>query len=103
MKHKMMYQQDETKTSNEAPTFRRLVAFALGKLSASKIIIGALVLLLGSGLTSLVAQSSRDNRAPEVPADIAVQAGNKVHFHGFGQGVQIYTWDGASWGAAVPE
>ena len=44
-----------------------------------------------------------DNRAPEVPEDIAVPEGSKVHFHGFGIGVQIYTWDGASWGTAVPE
>src|SRR5206468_4123775 len=28
---------------------------------------------------------------------------NKVHFHGFGVGFQIYTWNGSSWGAAVPE
>jgi len=34
---------------------------------------------------------------------IAVPAGNKVHFHGFGVGVQIYTWNGTSWGTAVPE
>jgi hypothetical protein len=46
---------------------------------------------------------ANDKRAPEVPHDIAVPAGNKVHFHGFGVGVQIYTWDGSSWGVAVPE
>src|SRR4051812_46236865 len=44
-----------------------------------------------------------DNRAPDVPDEIVVPEGNKVHFHGFGRGVQIYTWDGSSWGAAVPE
>ena len=44
-----------------------------------------------------------DNRAPEVPDEIAVSAENKVHFHGFGVGVQIYTWNGSSWGAPVPE
>lgn len=58
-----------------------------------------LVLFLGAGLTAL----AEDQRAPEVPTDIAVPAGNKVHFHGFGMGVQIYTWDGSSWGRAVPE
>jgi hypothetical protein len=50
-----------------------------------------------------VADVGADNRSPEVPADIAVETGNKVHFHGFGVGVQIYTWDGASWGKAVPQ
>jgi hypothetical protein len=54
---------------------------------------------LSAGLTALAA----DQRAPQVPADIAVPPGNKVHFHGFGMGVQIYTWDGSSWGRPVPE
>lgn len=56
--------------------------------------------LLAASATSA---SANDNRAPEVPDDIAVPPGNKVHFHGFGSGVQIYTWNGSSWGAAVPE
>src|SRR2546426_12624445 len=44
-----------------------------------------------------------DNRAPDVPAALVVGDTNKVHFHGFGVGVQIYTWNGSSWGSAVPE
>ena len=71
--------------------------------SANKTTVGALALLLGGGLTALAAGSDNDNRAPEVPDDIAVPVGNKVHFHGFGVGVQIYTWNGSSWGTAVPE
>ena len=59
----------------------------------------ALALTAGSAASALAA----DNRAPEVPYDIAVPDHNKVHFHGFGVGFQIYTWDGASWGAAVPD
>jgi hypothetical protein len=43
-----------------------------------------------------------DHRAPEVPAAITVQEGNRVHFHGFGVGFQIYTWNGTNWGSAVP-
>jgi hypothetical protein len=60
--------------------------------------------LVGLALLAVSAASARadDNRAPEVP-EIAVGATNKVHFHGFGVGVQIYTWDGVSWGSAVPE
>src|SRR5262245_10607165 len=49
------------------------------------------------------AQAGTDNRAPEVPATISVGETNKVHFHGFGVGFQIYTWNGTSWGSAVPE
>jgi hypothetical protein len=59
--------------------------------------------LLLCGTAALAAQGGADNRAPEVPAQIAVPPGNKVHFHGFGVGFQIYTWNGTSWGAAVPE
>lgn len=60
-------------------------------------------LLLLCATAALAAQADTDNRAPEVPHDIAVPAGNKVHFHALGVGVQIYTWNGSSWGAAVPE
>jgi len=69
-------------------------------LSANKAAASALALLLGSGLTVLA--QGNDNRAPEVPDEISVGDTNKVHFHGFAIGVQIYTWDGSSWGPAVP-
>jgi len=59
--------------------------------------------LVTASAASALAGPGNDNRAPEVPADIAVSAGNKVHFHGFGVGVQIYTWDGVSWRGPVPE
>ena len=97
----MMNELNKTKTINETPALHRLGAFGLAALSANKITVGALALLLGGGLAALAA--GNDNRAPEVPDDIAVPAGNKVHFHGFGVGVQIYTWNGTSWGSAVPE
>jgi len=63
---------------------------------------GAAVLLCAAA--ALTAQAGADNRAPEVPNnEIAVEAGNKVHFQALGIGVQIYTWNGSSWGSAVPE
>lgn len=67
----------------------------------SGMVATALAAALGAA-SSARAQGS-DNRAPIVPPDIEVQEGNKVHFHGYGVGVQIYTWNGSSWGAAVPE
>jgi hypothetical protein len=51
---------------------------------------------------AFAAQAGSDNRAPEVPEEIAVGTTNKVHFHGFAIGVQIYTWNGTDWGNAVP-
>ena len=61
----------------------------------------AAVLLCAAG--ALTAQAGEDNRAPEVPSQIAVEPGNKVHFHALGIGVQIYTWNGSNWGSAVPD
>jgi len=97
----MLKDRNKMKTINESPALRRFGLFVWAARSANKASVGALALLLGGGLTVLAA--GNDNRAPEVPVDIVVPAGNKVHFHGFGVGVQIYTWNGTSWGAAVPE
>ena len=95
----MMTEVSKTKTINETPVLRRLGAFVWAALSANKTTVGALALLLVSGLTAL----ADDNRAPEVPdVRLAVDEGNKVHFHGFGVGVQIYTWDGVKWAGPVP-
>ena len=64
--------------------------------------IGAgLITLLGLGMLAATALAE-DNRAPEVPPEIAVDDHNVVHFHGFARGVQIYTWNGNDWGNAVP-
>ena len=60
-----------------------------------------LALVAGSAAFAPAARAN-EGRAPEVPDDIAVDSDNKVHFHGFGVGVQIYTWNGTSWGKPVP-
>ena len=44
-----------------------------------------------------------DNRAPEVPTTIAVGDENKVHFHVYAEGVQIYSWNGSAWVFLAPE
>ena len=44
-----------------------------------------------------------DNRAPAVPAAIQVADGNKVQFHAYAIGVQIYTWNGSAWVFVAPE
>ena len=35
--------------------------------------------------------------------DLQVRAGNKVAFHAFGEGVQIYRWNGTSWIFVAPQ
>jgi hypothetical protein len=67
----------------------------------SGVFSAAVSALAAIGLTAQL--QAEDNRAPVVPSDIQVPDGNKVHFHGFARGVQIYTWNGSSWGASVPE
>ena len=53
-----------------------------------------------SGIPSL---AKEDNRTPDVPANLQVPAGNRVAFHVFAQGVQIYTCDGSAWVFKAPE
>ena len=58
--------------------------------------LGAGLLALAIGLSCTVVSNSRaegtDNRAPEVPTGLAVSDTNKVHFHVYAVGAQIYTW-----------
>jgi len=102
MENIMTNEQNKTKTKNETPALRRLGQSVSTALLSNKTTVGALALLFGGGLTALAAGSGTDNRAPEVPDDIAVTGNYRVHFHGFAVGVQIYTWNGVSWGPAVP-
>jgi hypothetical protein len=46
--------------------------------------------LLWASALSATADPGQDNRAPEVPAALAVPDGNKVSFQGYAEGVQIY-------------
>ena len=59
--------------------------------------------LLVCAAAMLTAQAGTDNRAPEVPDTIKVGDTNKVSFHGFGVGFQVYTWNGVSWGGPIPD
>jgi hypothetical protein len=73
-------------------------------------ILGSVVTSLKSGVAlmlfaaaTLTMQAGTDNRAPEVPESIDVGDTNKVSFHGLGVGFQVYTWNGVSWGGAIPD
>jgi Protein of unknown function (DUF3455) len=92
--------ESKSQTANQLRSLRRLRAVVWTGLSANRIAVALALLLAGS--RTVLADRGTDNRAPEVPSQIAVESGNKVHFHGFALGVQIYTWAGASWGTAVP-
>jgi len=73
------------------------------KNAINRFLVSSLALLILSAFISAARVGRDDNRVPDVPDTIGVPIGHKVHFHGFARGVQIYTWNGASWGSAVPE
>ncbi len=70
----------------------------------------ALTLLLaaaGVALASLpTVRADDNNRAPDLPSPLCdkvqVEAGNKVAFHAYARGVQIYRWNGAAWVLVAP-
>jgi len=71
---------------------------------AVNLVAPVLALLLGACASSSHAEPGNDNRAPEVPAAIQVPGGtNKVHFHAYAVGVQIYVWNESAWVFQAPE
>src|SRR5260221_9309155 len=83
----------------------RIVKQAIGSLGLpnNKTVIFALLL---AGTAPLWADPGNDNRAPAVPAAIQTPGDtNKVAFHVYAMGVQIYTNDSTTyaWGLKAPE
>lgn len=78
---------------------RRLDTFG-GRFGACKLSAAVFSLL---ALTSWAPVQGADNRAPDVPANLKVPEGNRVQFHVFAEGVQIYVWTGATWMFQAPE
>jgi hypothetical protein len=69
-----------------------------------KQMIGSVVLLAIAGL-ALQPSIALASDEPELPAEcssIQVEAGNKVSFHVYARGVQIYRWNGSSWVFVAP-
>ena len=69
-----------------------------------KRVIAVVVLITVAGLAfaSIPAtQAGDDNRAPDLPIPLCekvqVQQGNRVSFHVYALGVQVYRWNGATW------
>src|SRR5262245_29001958 len=65
----------------------------------------ALALLLPALVAPVRADPGEDNRAPDLGAcqNLRVPAGNKVAFHVYAAGVQIYRWNGTGWVFVAPE
>jgi hypothetical protein len=75
------------------------------RLHPRNVTLAALALLLLVPVAPAGAGPGDDDRAPDLGdcQDLQVPAGNKVVFHAFAEGVQIYRWDGSSWIFVAPE
>jgi hypothetical protein len=87
---------------NTSKTTRTTHAFRLHPLN---VMLAALALLLLALAAPVEAGPGHDKRAPDLGEcqNLQVPAGNKLAFHVFGVGVQIYTWTGTSWSFVSPE
>ena len=67
--------------------------------------LAALVLSQLAFVDPASADPGNDSRAPELGnfQNLKVPAGNKVSYHVYAEGVQIYRWNGASWSFVGPE
>jgi hypothetical protein len=67
--------------------------------------LAALALFLLAFVAPAGADPGDDNRAPDLSdyPDLQAPEGNKVAFHAYAEGVQIYRWNGASWVFVGPE
>ena len=76
----------------------------------NKRVIGlvALLIIAGVALTSIpAARADEDIQPPVLPSPtcdtLQAPPGNKVTFHAYAEGVQIYSWNGSSWGFVAPD
>jgi hypothetical protein len=72
----------------------------------AKLITRLFVLLAVATFAAQSARADEGSRAPELPLplcqSIQVEAGNKVAFHAYAIGVQVYKWNGTSWAFVEP-
>jgi hypothetical protein len=87
---------------HSSTTTRAAHAFRLYPLNVTP---AAMALLLLALVAPAAADPGNDSRAPELGdcQNLQVPAGNKVAFHVYAEGVQIYRWDGTSWVFMGPE
>jgi hypothetical protein len=67
--------------------------------------LAVLALFLLALVVPAGANQGNDNRAPDLGdcQHLQVPAGNKVAFHVYAEGVQIYRWDGMMWNFVAPD
>jgi Protein of unknown function (DUF3455) len=75
------------------------------RLHSLNLTLAVLVLLQVEFVAPAEAKPGNDHRAPDLGdcQDLQVPAGNKVAYHVYAEGVQIYRWSGTSWNFVAPE
>jgi hypothetical protein len=72
----------------------------------SKLITRLFVLLAVATIAAQSARASEGDRTPDLPLplceSIQVEEGNKVAFHAYAVGVQVYRWNGTAWAFVEP-
>lgn len=81
-----------------------LVAAALASACATDTPVNPLGVATTARGGTAVGDESAGNRLPDLSAcpQVVAPDGSTLVLHAFGVGVQIYHWNGASWGTAVP-
>jgi len=70
-----------------------------------KRVIQALVLIAVVAVALQPAQAFDNNNGPDLPeqcSSIRVEEGNKLSFHVYARGVQVYRWNGTAWDFVAP-
>lgn len=70
-----------------------------------RLMLAATAAILFAGIAPAQTNPSNGRRGPDlgVCQRLQVEEGNKVAFHVYAEGVQIYRWDGTSWTFIAPE
>lgn len=86
---------------------KNIRATGLRPLNATLAALAILMLALVVGVIAFPASAEpgNDNRTPDVGeyTQLNVEAGHKVAFHAYAEGVQIYKWNGTGWDFVGPE
>lgn len=74
--------------------------------TTSIIALTLLLTIAGAAFQSTSAAMFDNNNGPELPegcGSIAVEEGNKLAFHVYAKGAQVYKWNGSAWAFVGPE
>jgi hypothetical protein len=97
--------QDLVKDTNPAKHCQNSTTMHAFRLRFVDMTLVVLALLLLTLVATAGANPGNDNRAPDLGScqNLHVLARNKVAFHVYAEGVQMYRWDGTSWIFFAPE